>query len=143
MSKQSIVVLVGTPGCGKSTLAKDFNKHVRISQDVLGSRQLCIQEATKALLLGHSVIIDRTNIDVKQRSYWVTMGFDMGINVHCVVLECSPEKCIRRINDRKGHETINDEITLDDKAKIVYNFYRSYKRPELNEGFETITFIKG
>jgi len=142
--KQSVVILVGTPGSGKSTLAKEFTDHVRISQDVLGSRQNCINECHKHLSSGKSVIIDRTNINRQQRGYWTNIANYYGItNVHCIVLELDPEECIHRISHRVGHETISEHLSIDEKRKIVYNFHKSFEMPSLNEGFKTITITKG
>ena len=54
LGRQLLVVLVGMPGSGKSTFAEELiSQHPecwrRISQDVLGSRQRCIQRAKAAL----------------------------------------------------------------------------------------------
>lgn len=70
--RQLLVVLVGMPGSGKSTFAEELiSQHPecwrRISQDVLGSRQRCIQRAKAALREGHHVLIDRCNFDESQR----------------------------------------------------------------------------
>ena len=72
LGRQLLVVLVGMPGSGKSTFAEELiSQHPecwrRISQDVLGSRQRCIQRAKAELREGHHVLIDRCNFDESQR----------------------------------------------------------------------------
>jgi ABC-type glutathione transport system ATPase component len=89
--QQRVLVLVGAPGSGKSTIATmlqpDFH---RISQDVsasrhpwlssstsrskqvLGSRPKCLTAAEAAMLKGCCVVIDRCNFDPEQRSTWVS-----------------------------------------------------------------------
>ncbi len=77
-----VVVLVGLPGCGKSTLsnavkqAKGGENWRVVCQDVLGDRKNC-EAATREHLLetagAGSVIIDRCNFDWKQRRTWINL----------------------------------------------------------------------
>jgi len=139
---QEIIVLVGLPGSGKTSLTKEYPEHIRISQDVLGSRVRCIDACREALSSGKSVIIDRTNIDVKQRSHWIKLGKEYNVSIlRAIYLEADPEECIKRIHLRKGHETIKEDLDLQTKANIVNRFNYSLKLPTLHEGF-TETFLK-
>ncbi|CAM9862445.1 unnamed protein product, partial [Sphacelaria rigidula] len=57
-----LVVLVGPPASGKSTLCKTrLPSHVRVNQDELSSLAKCKKAATAALKEGKSVVIDATN----------------------------------------------------------------------------------
>ncbi len=73
---RALIVLVGIPGAGKSYFSKhlmELNPNwVRINQDEMGSRKACEQVATTTLKKKpeKSLLIDRTNIDVWQRSVW-------------------------------------------------------------------------
>ena len=74
-----VVVLVGAPGSGKSTLCLELERTtcgplVRISQDDLGSRKACERLAQRSLKQRRSVIIDRCNFDAQQRSTWLTIA---------------------------------------------------------------------
>lgn len=144
MNKQEVIVLVGLPGSGKSTLAfKDYNAYVRVSQDVLGNRQKCIDECHRALASGESVVIDRTNIDRSQRSHWINLASYYGVKAKAVYLEADIDECVSRIHLRKGHETIKENMSLDEKRRIVSMFYKSFEMPSLSEGFEEIIIKKG
>eukprot|EP00920_Eleutheroschizon_duboscqi_P005603 GHVT01013141.1.p1 GENE.GHVT01013141.1~~GHVT01013141.1.p1 ORF type:complete len:633 (+),score=49.53 GHVT01013141.1:790-2688(+) len=58
---QEVVLLVGPPACGKSTLARRFfPRHHVVCQDVLGSTRHCNQEFFSALGKGFDIIVDNT-----------------------------------------------------------------------------------
>jgi hypothetical protein len=71
--QQYVLVMVGPAGSGKSTLSAllkpDFH---RINQSVLGSLENCRAAAQVMLQQGHSIVIDRTNLNPSQRSTWVS-----------------------------------------------------------------------
>ena len=56
---------------------------------------------------GHSVIIDRTNIDIAQRSTWVSMAQRFGLaHVEALFLAVPVAVCKQRVLDRINHETL-------------------------------------
>lgn len=60
--KPEIVLLVGPPASGKSTLCDTFfSDYIRINQDTLKTIAKCIKAATTSLKSGNSVIVDNTN----------------------------------------------------------------------------------
>src|SRR5271165_997988 len=84
-SRLEVIVLVGLPGSGKSTLCSgELSGYTRINQDELGSRSRCIEVASDALESQNSVVIDRTNIDTNQRATWVNLARKFGAFVSCV-----------------------------------------------------------
>lgn len=140
----NVIVLVGLPGSGKSTVAKKyFPNYVRISQDLAGNREACIMDMKAAIKRDYDIIIDRTNINRAQRKYWIDLALGAGAkNLTCIYLDVGEEECIARINIRKGHETIKEDMPLEKKRAIVYNFNKSFERPELKEGFSTVIYTR-
>lgn len=62
--KQEMIVLVGPPASGKSTIVNIFKDYERINQDTLKTKSKCITTCKSAISSGKSVIIDNTNKDV-------------------------------------------------------------------------------
>ena len=59
--KPRLLVLVGVPGSGKTTVAAQLQQEgwVSVCQDVLGNRRACEQAAARALQQRRDVVIDR------------------------------------------------------------------------------------
>ena len=115
-SKKIIFILVGLPGCGKSTFANNLVEAVRtqnpsapslirISQDDVGTRKRVIKTADNHLAAGGSVIIDRCNFSFTQRKYFTDLARSHRASTVCVqlpnfddVIYCS-NRAILRGND--------------------------------------------
>ena len=134
-----MVILVGLPGSGKSTYAKDQNGFEVINQDLLGNRQKCINKTKELLKQGKSVIIDRTNINRKQRNHWLEIAKEFEIPVLCIIFKISPELAKERVENRKNHPTIKEGTSKEKIDEIITMFEKSYEEPELSEGFHSIT----
>ena len=137
-----LVVLMGLPGSGKSTLAlsKEFEHYEWINQDTLGDRGKCISAAAKALAGGMNVVIDRCNVTKEQRAFWVRLANDYAAQITCIFLVVDPEECLYRINLRKNHPTIKEDLSVEKKRDIIANFFKSVQLPSLDEGFHEVTF---
>jgi predicted kinase len=139
-----MIILVGLPGSGKSSIAKKyFPNHKYVNQDELGSRETCIKSVTDHLSEGHDVIIDRCNLTRKQREYWINLGIGYNCSsITCIVLDVDPEECIARIAVRKNHPTITEDMNLDKKRSIVYQFAQGREFPDLSEGLTNIVITR-
>lgn len=136
-----IIILMGLPGAGKTHLALEhFRDCVRISQDELGSRDACLVLAKKAIEAGKDVIIDRTNISIRQRRTWVNLAKYYGIkDIECIHVSTGPLECFERMMKRENHPTIPRDMNPIQKRAIIKKFDKDYEPPSYGEGFSKIT----
>lgn len=138
----NLILMVGLPGSGKTTVSlNEFPDFVRISQDELGSKQKCLEKFIELLNAGKDIIIDRTNINKKQRADFITIAQNYNYNIHCLFFYPYPEKCVDRIIERRNHPTITEALSVNKKRKIVYDFYNSLEHPSVEEGISLIVTV--
>jgi predicted kinase len=139
-----LVVLVGVPGSGKSTFAAQFAEAgwAVVCQDVLGNRRACEEAAAAALAAGQHVLVDRTNIDAKQRAHWVRIAHEHGVDARgmmCVHFDTPPRECERRVLARTGHPTLPPTRL---SAVVVRKFQGELQRPREAEGFALVIVVR-
>lgn len=129
-----VVLLVGLPASGKSTLAAALanampNVHV-VCQDEVGLK--ACEEAAGALCkhAGHTVIVDRCNLTRADRAAWRTLCH--GLPTMCIHLMSSAEECKERIVERKHHPG----VAHGTGASIVERQAKQLQCPTEDEGFE-------
>lgn len=126
--ERKMIILVGVPGSGKSYFSNMFMKlddsssnpkqWVYINQDILGARCHCIYEAKQGLCRGKNVLIDRTNIDRVQRSYWTDIAHEHGLtHIHVIYFNIPHPTVLQRLQAREDHPT----LTSPDKAIEIFN----------------------
>lgn len=107
-----MIMLIGIPGSGKSHLAQMLvtiypQTFIRISQDVLKSRIQCEIACKQAILSGRVPIIDRCNINPKQRQSFLRIASECNIPVDGILFQYPQEECILRCEERGFHETLD------------------------------------
>eukprot|EP00884_Botryococcus_braunii_P013104 jgi/Botrbrau1/21795/Bobra.0190s0020.1 len=145
-----MVLTVGLPGAGKSSWCSELLKMsparwVRINQDTIrpskrrGSKGECVQAAKKALQDGKSVVIDRLNYDVDQRSSFTELAIALGVQAHAVVFSMPTSLCLARAMNRKNHEGGVDKRSA---PAIIQKIARLLRLPSAAEPFSSIMVCK-
>ncbi|CCF51654.1 hypothetical protein NDA14_001110 [Ustilago hordei] len=147
VQEQYLLVLSGLIGSGKSTFARAlvdrFPTWRHCNQDELGDRRAVLYAAQTGLLAGHNVVIDRTNIDAKQRRTWLELAQEISsaegstrkIITISLTLTISIKAAQERLRIRKDHETIK---TAEQALEILPHFLRTYQKATTEEGFHYV-----
>ncbi len=110
--KGEVVILVGMPGCGKTTYCRAaLPGHARISQDE-GPRSFdgVLRRLGEMLAAGAPlIVIDRTNPMRRQRARFTAVARRHGYRVRIVHFDVPEETCRQRIAARTGHPTLAAE----------------------------------
>ncbi|KAG1657971.1 hypothetical protein FOA52_008031 [Chlamydomonas sp. UWO 241] len=140
----TLVVLVGVPGSGKTTLARAVmaaspEQWQWINQDTLGDRRACEAALRDALARGRSCIVDRCNFDDKQRAVWLRLARDAAggraLTAVAVQLLMPLELCIQRVSARRDHPTLNGAAA---GADVCRRFFGDLVTVQRFEGFAEV-----
>jgi len=126
-----IIIMVGYPGSGKSTIARkiceDNSKYIHIESDVLKTSAKMIKNAAAHVADKKSIIFDATNSSVKKRKEYIEFAKKHGYNVTCVHVETSKEESYKRNKTREEAKQV---------PKIAYSVYsKHFEQPKEEEGF--------
>lgn len=129
-----LTLLVGPPGSGKSTFAKDpyyMNSGVYVNQDSQKGDHMDI--FFDAVAQGKDILVDRMNFNKQQRAKYIDYAKfkNPAYEIKIIVLHQPYQVCLDRIRNRFGqHETINDEKAARGALKT---FFGQYERPQPDE----------
>jgi predicted kinase len=130
-----IVVLVGIPGSGKTTLAtSSYPTHYRINLDTLHTRSREDEEIANSLSNGRDLIIDNTNSTKKSRSKYIQMAKLFGVQVRAVYLKIPVELALQRNALRTGKARVPDSA--------VRFYFKILQPPSIDEGFDRVDVVE-
>lgn len=155
---QTVIVLVGQIGSGKSTYAKTYYPHyTRLSGDILKTSKKIVSELKKALDRGESVVVDATNVTLERRRDIITecktgpMPLKSGqpnyrqadIKIYAVVFRIDMDICMERAKTREAKGVDEQGQPIPHIPAIAfYKLNKSFVDPTLAEGFDFIGEIK-
>lgn len=131
---KKLILLVGPPGSGKTTMAMNMDNFCRINQDSQGKKfhmdifNQCIQDEL-------NIVIDRMGFNKSQRDRYLIPAKKAGYYTTIIVLHENYKTCFDRCMKRENHETIKDEINA---RSALETFFTKYERVEDYEADEVI-----
>lgn len=130
------IIFCGIQATGKSTFYKEkfFNTHVRISMDLLKTRNreyrltnLCIETQQK-------FVIDNTNPTKEDRRRYIPLIKDAKFKLIGYYFQSKIEEAIERNTKREGKQKIPDT-----GIKATYS---KLELPSLDEGFDELFYVE-
>lgn len=100
--EKEVVIMVGYPASGKSTVAKNiFEKkgYVRIDGDLLKTPERMIREAKKHIA-NQSIVFDATNATKEKRKHFIEFAKESQVPVKCVWVTTSIEQSMEQNRQR-------------------------------------------
>jgi bifunctional polynucleotide phosphatase/kinase len=130
---QEIIVMVGYPGSGKSTVSNTFDskKYKIISGDEYVTSKKMIKVSEDYLKKGVSIIYDSTNPTIIKRKEYIDVANKYKIQVRCIDVKTDITESMFRNNKR---DKVIPKITY-------YVFRKKYEEPTMSEGFSEIITI--
>ncbi|KAF2872513.1 polynucleotide kinase 3 phosphatase-domain-containing protein [Massariosphaeria phaeospora] len=145
-SPVEIVLFCGSPGAGKSSFYWNNLQplsYSRVNQDILKTRDKCLQSAAALLDEGTSVVVDNTNADPETRQHWIALAKKKNVPIRCVLFTAPAKLCehndaVRALNI--GSDTNPEQRTILPKLAFT-GFASRYREPKLSEGFQDIAKV--
>ena len=130
---QQVVIMVGYPGSGKSTIAKSIcedERFILIQGDVHKTSPKMIKAALPCIKEGKSVVFDATNSSSKKRNEYIEFAKKHNLKVVCIHMSTSLEVSYARNKLRESEQQV---------PKQAYSVYRKqYCEPSVEEGYELL-----
>jgi predicted kinase len=134
-----VVILIGLPGSGKSTFARQqLPGHVVVSKDLMPSNRAKDRRQAElivaALREGRSVVVDNTNPRRTDRAPLIALAREHGARVVGYFFDAAPRDCVARNKQREGRARVPD-VAIFVTAKRL-------ERPQADEGFDALAVVR-
>ena len=133
-----MVVMVGRPASGKSTITKHYfipNSYTQINRDTIGTQEKCLKAATSALKDGKSVVIDNTNPNKAARKPYVDLAAKHKVQCRCIYIDI-PTELSHHLNFVRQNQT---EGKIRRIPEVAYRTYeKNFEPPDKSEGFADV-----
>ena len=129
------ILFIGVQGSGKSTFYKKeyFNSHLRISLDLLNTRNKESKLLDFCLEFQQRLVIDNTNPTKEERAKYIQKLKQRGFKIIAIYFETTLKTALERNELREGKAKV---------AKVgVLSTYKKMELPMYKEGFDEIYTI--
>jgi len=136
---KELIIMVGYPGSGKSTIVNNDLNYIVINQDSLKTKKKCLEELQKNMILNNNIVIDNMNYTKEKRKEFIDIANKYNYCTRAIFLETSYE--LSKHNMLYRYYMSNG--TIQRIPDLVYNqIKKSIDIPELEEGFYKIDKIQ-
>jgi bifunctional polynucleotide phosphatase/kinase len=140
--KKELIILVGLPGSGKSTFAKNILKadgYEIVNQDTCKTKAKCKQLTENYLEKGSNIAIDSLNNTKTSRAFYIDLAKQYGYkHIRCIVF--NTDLALSKHMNNVRHIYSQGEIAR--VPDFVYAIYRkNYQEPKKSEGFDLIEHV--
>ena len=133
LDEPEIIIMVGYPGSGKSTIAQKIcenDKYICIQGDIYKTSTKMIKASLKYITENKSIIFDATNSSLKKRKEYIEFSKKYNYKVRCIHVSTSLDISYKRNKLRDSEKHV---------PRIAYSVYsKNYIEPNENEGFNLI-----
>jgi bifunctional polynucleotide phosphatase/kinase len=140
---QEVIVLVGSPGSGKSTLCRRvLPEYVRVNRDTLKTAAKCLKLCVSSLDSGSSVVVDNQSRSIADREPYVAAAKAAGVRIRAVRIDVPKEVCFH-LNTYRALNTRSEEHRGTDRvpAVVIHSFFKNVEEPTTAEGFDEVVGI--
>lgn len=139
-SSQEVIITVGSPASGKSTLFKrhfaSYN-YAYVNRDTLGTTAKCKAAVRAAIDAGKSVYIDNTHANRDSRRDLIEMAKERGLRIRC--LQFIVDDWLSKHLDY--FRAVTQKI--DPLPNVAFNVFHSrYQPPVIEEGYDEIVQVR-
>ncbi|WP_228450840.1 AAA family ATPase [Chryseolinea soli] len=129
-------MLIGIPGSGKSSFCKEnlFDTHVRISLDLVNTRNKEWQFMALAFSLHQRMVLDNTNVTKAERAVYIAEAKRNKFTLTGYYFESRLETCLKRNEGRTGKGKIN-------KVGVIAK-HKALELPSYAEGFDKLYYVR-
>lgn len=129
------VILIGVQGAGKSTFYKQrlFDSHLRISLDLVRTRNRERVLLQACLASGQKFAIDNTNVRAAERAMYIAAAKAAGFRVTGYFFDVELKDALRRNGERAGAAKV--------PVPGVIGTFKRLQRPALEEGFDALYVV--
>ena len=125
-----IIIMVGYPGSGKSTIAENICKrdnYIHIAGDIYKTSSKMRKASLEYILQSKSIVFDATHSSIKKRKEFIDLGKKYNYEVKCIHITTSLDISYKRNKSRCDEKQV---------PKIAYSVYKKYyEEPTEEEGF--------
>lgn len=130
-----MVIMIGIPGAGKSTFARNYNwtfEPILINLDTLKTRNREMSLILDAINHRQCLIIDNTNITRLERARYIHLAKENGYKVYGYFMQSVIKDCISRNENRANKVPIKAIIAKSNQLEI----------PTYDEGFDMLKYVR-